>query len=190
MLPSNTQLSPHFTAGELRADRPEATAGIVDNLKRVADYLEVIREALGSPLRVTSGFRPPDYNASVGGSRTSSHMDGLAADFVPINGALLYSSYSKLKAANLPPFDQLIYYPIQGHIHIGLGSRMRREVRINLYEGSGGSPLLTETNVAQLPGYPGANASEALSVSPSALGGFTSPVVVLAIVAGVALILS
>lgn len=153
-MPSNAALSPHFTAGELRADLPSATAGIVANCKRTAEFLEVIREALGNvPLKVTSGYRPPDYNAAVGGVSTSSHQDGLAADFVPLGAATMFQNYQRLSSVGLPTFDQLIYYPVQGHIHIGLGAANRREVRIKLYEGAGGTPYLTAANLASLPGY-------------------------------------
>lgn len=155
-MPANAsdRLSPHFTAGELRANDPSANAGVVANCKRTAEFLEVVREALGgAPLQVTSGYRPPDYNASVGGSPTSSHQEGLAADVIPLNSATMYENYLALSGANLPAFDQIIYYPAQGHIHIGLGAALRREVRIKAYEGPGGTPYLTASNVSQLPGY-------------------------------------
>lgn len=193
-------LSPHFTAGELRANDPTANAGVVANCKRTAEFLEVVREVLGNaPIRVTSGYRPPEYNASVGGSSTSSHQDGLAADFVPLNGRSMYENYRALSAANLPAFDQVIYYPVQGHIHVGLGAAMRREVRIRTFEGPGGTPYLTETNVAQLPGY----VADVVTGAVTSLAGATSsltrraddaqssavPVVAFAIVGALALTL-
>lgn len=152
-LPSNAQLTAHFTAGELRADDPTASAGIVANLHTVAQFLEYVRSALGVPLRVTSGYRPPDRNAAVGGASTSSHMDGLAADILPIGGPSMYGAYLALQRAALPPFDQIIYYPVQGHIHVGLGTRMRREIRINISPDPGGTPLLSDALLARLPGF-------------------------------------
>lgn len=194
-LPSNSKLSPHFLASELRADLPSATAGIIENCRRVADYLEVIREALGNvPLKVTSGYRPPEYNAAVGGAPTSSHQDGLAADFVPLGGGTMYQYYQRLSAAGLPSFDQLIYYPVQGHIHLGLGPAMRREVRIKLYEGPGGTPYLTETNLASLPGYVADAATSvvtniAQSVAPAVAAHPSASLVPAVVVLGVALTL-
>lgn len=49
----------------------------------VAIILDPLREAWGSPLRVTSGYRCPELNKAVGGSRTSAHMTGYAADIQP-----------------------------------------------------------------------------------------------------------
>ena len=43
-------------------------------------WLDVFRRALGHPLRVNSGFRCASRNAGVGGSSTSRHLIGCAAD--------------------------------------------------------------------------------------------------------------
>lgn len=54
----------------------------VDNLNRLADYLDKIREKLGKPILVNSGFRCPMLNKAVGGAANSQHLKGLAADIV------------------------------------------------------------------------------------------------------------
>ena len=53
----------------------------IDKLKLVAEMLEVIRAKFGAG-RVNSGFRGPAVNAAVGGSATSQHSKGEAADIV------------------------------------------------------------------------------------------------------------
>lgn len=83
------KLSSHFTFDEMTA----TNTGLPNEL---SDYqtrnhletlclllLEPIREKWG-PLRITSGYRSPAVNAVVGGSKTSQHLLGEAADFVPI----------------------------------------------------------------------------------------------------------
>lgn len=55
---------------------------IVDNLNRLADYLDGIREKLGKPILVNSGYRCPRLNKAVGGVANSQHQKGLAADLV------------------------------------------------------------------------------------------------------------
>lgn len=147
-------LAPNFTAGELGADDPTADNRILANLQRVASWLQVGRGVLAVPLRVTSGYRSPERNVQIGGSETSDHPNGLAADFVPV-GISQFDAYQSLNAAakdgRLPAWDQIIYYPVQGHIHVGLGARMRREVRIALKEG--GMPLLSADLADQLRGF-------------------------------------
>ncbi len=147
-LASTIPLSPHFTAFELGADKPEANDGIVSNLRFTADGLELIRSALGSRLQVNTsvyrnrGFRTARENESVNGSPTSDHVRGLSADFVPLDfSGNMADAYSRLRESNIGPFDQLIFYPGSGYIHAGFDGN-RREYRVKLFEGSGGTPLI------------------------------------------------
>ncbi len=42
--------------------------------------LQKIRDHFARPVRITSGYRSPDYNAKIGGAPGSLHMCGMAAD--------------------------------------------------------------------------------------------------------------
>ena len=55
---------------------------IVDNLNRLADYLDGIRAKLDKPILVSSGYRSPMLNKAVGGVANSQHLKGLAADIM------------------------------------------------------------------------------------------------------------
>ena len=82
-------LTQHFSFEELtrtgKADLQDANRrearDYFDRLKLVAQMLEVIRAKFGA-VRVTSGFRGPAVNAAVGGSASSQHSKGEAADIV------------------------------------------------------------------------------------------------------------
>ncbi|MBC8425121.1 hypothetical protein H8E07_13440 [bacterium] len=50
-------------------------------LKRVATMLQHIRDHFGKPVHVHSGIRCPALNDHIGGSPSSQHMRGEAADF-------------------------------------------------------------------------------------------------------------
>jgi hypothetical protein len=50
-------------------------------LKRLAAGLESVQALLGAPLEISSGYRCAALNEAVGGSATSQHLLGLAADF-------------------------------------------------------------------------------------------------------------
>ena len=57
--------------------------------------LDKIRDMVGEPLKVNSGFRTPEYNIDLGKrgykiSKTSPHMKGLAVDFHTPNSSLRY----------------------------------------------------------------------------------------------------
>lgn len=126
------RLTNHFTLAELTATASglpnEPNGAALSNLMRLAQVLELCRFALGAcGIRVTSGYRSPAVNAKVGGARTSAHLDGRAADFIPMGNAWkLDDAFDRLRADKDIPFDQLILEP--GWIHIGL-ARVREKPR-------------------------------------------------------------
>ncbi len=53
----------------------------IANLKVLCEkVLQPVREHYGKGVKVNSGFRHPNVNAAVGGSKTSDHCKGQAAD--------------------------------------------------------------------------------------------------------------
>lgn len=65
------------------------TFEVVDRLEElIVNILEPLRIAWGSGLRVTSGYRSEALNTAVGGSVSSVHRLGYAADIVPVNGKI------------------------------------------------------------------------------------------------------
>lgn len=48
--------------------------------KRLVDLLDAIRERIGQPIEVLSGYRCIEHNAEVGGVPNSQHVEGTAAD--------------------------------------------------------------------------------------------------------------
>ena len=57
------------------------TPEIKANLERLVDkVLDPLREKYGKPITVNSGYRCPELNKAVGGSKTSDHVKGFAAD--------------------------------------------------------------------------------------------------------------
>lgn len=74
------------TAKQLGIDNTPSKE-IEKKLERLIDeLLDPIREAYGSPIRVSSGYRNKWVNEAVGGSKTSQHMKGEAADLIPVDG--------------------------------------------------------------------------------------------------------
>jgi zinc D-Ala-D-Ala carboxypeptidase len=88
------QLTNNFSLKELTVSETAARKGldntpnetVTANLKTLAEkILQPVREYYGKSVRVNSGYRSPEVNASVGGSKTSDHCKGQAAD-IEING--------------------------------------------------------------------------------------------------------
>jgi zinc D-Ala-D-Ala carboxypeptidase len=125
-----TRVSPHFTFAELTttdhraflAEQADPPAQVRANLVRLgADLLEPALAQVG-PLRVNSGYRCPGLNAAIGGSETSAHMEGLAADVVPLE-TNLGAAFEQLALSGLP-LDQLIF-EFGRWIHIGAAKHGR-----------------------------------------------------------------
>jgi hypothetical protein len=131
-------LSEHFTLGELTSSDHAKRHGIdntptpeiIENLKRLCvDVLEPMRALLGSAVYPTSGYRSPLVNLGIGGSSTSQHMRGEAADF-HVHG---YTDEDVARAVmtSAVPFDQLILeFPPDGWVHISCSHHPRHQVLI------------------------------------------------------------
>ena len=84
-LNSKANLSEHFVLGEFtRSKYPEVynipSHEAIANLKRLCEWLEVLRNKIGHPIVINSGYRSPQLNRKVGGAPTSNHLTGCAVD--------------------------------------------------------------------------------------------------------------
>lgn len=79
----------------------------LDNLLRlIVECLQPIRNKLGKPMVITSGYRNDKVNRLVGGSDTSEHKKGMAADFI-INGMTVQAVIEFIRKTGLK-YTQLI----------------------------------------------------------------------------------
>lgn len=86
----------YFTIDELCASDTAKKYGIdntpnptiITRLQRLINFLNPLREAWGSAIKVTSGYRCEKLNCLVGGSKTSSHTIGYGVDLIPLNGKM------------------------------------------------------------------------------------------------------
>lgn len=90
----------------------------------VVNILDPLRRHAGRPVIVTSGLRVPALNRAVGGSATSQHVLGEAAD-IKIPGMAVADVCAVIRTLNLP-FDQLID-EFGSWVHVSHGSRHRRQ---------------------------------------------------------------
>ena len=109
---------------------------------RLAPKLQYLRDRIGRPIRITSGYRSEAYNKRIGGSKTSRHVYGLAADIDVANMGAdgLAQLVVDIATEQGEPWDQVISYPkTGGHVHVGLapeGQQPRGEKRRKLPSGS------------------------------------------------------
>ena len=75
------RLEKNFILSEFKCkDGSDVPDSMLDNVKLLAKNLQVLRDEIGKPIRVISGYRSPKYNRKIGGARKSQHMTAKAAD--------------------------------------------------------------------------------------------------------------
>lgn len=121
----------------------EPTPLHLSNLRRLTRSLELIRTLLGNnPMPVSSGYRSAALNAEIGGSKTSAHSYGLAADFTCPRFGTPEEIVRAIANSDIE-FDQLILERLNGKewVHFGLPkAKYRRQV---LLIDDNGTQLLT-----------------------------------------------
>lgn len=116
------KLSPNFTLEELTFTNHRQFDNTpndlqINNLKRLAEFLEEVRHALyDRPIIIDSGFRSVEVNQAVGGKPTSQHLRGCAAD-IRIPGMTPSEVVNAIYSSNLD-YDQLILELTWTHISI------------------------------------------------------------------------
>ena len=118
-------------------------------IEMVNNLLDPLREAwavecnkykLGTPaLRISSGIRSKALNEAVGGSKTSAHYHGYAADIIPCNGNIAHFKKFCINWLMDKDFDQFISedeewdYRVPCWIHIGYKNGTGKQRRDFLY---------------------------------------------------------
>ena len=114
----NRRLAPDFKVRELRCLDGSDTVMVDEALTVV---LQCIREHFGKPVTITSGYRTASHNAKVGGSRSSQHLLGRAADIqVQDTDPLAVAAYVE---SLMPGWGGVGRYPVKagrakGWVHV------------------------------------------------------------------------
>ena len=144
----NIYLSPHFTLAEMCESQTAKKHGIanipsseaVANMRRLCEgCLEPLREALGLPIIITSGYRTKALNNHIlHSARKSQHVSGQAADFY-VEGAsrreLLIKAFRLIILDESIDYDQLILYPSFIHVSYVSRERNRRTILLGMRNG-------------------------------------------------------
>ncbi|MDO7787882.1 YcbK family protein [Desulforamulus aquiferis] len=112
------KLAPHFAESEFAC----RCCGMVMISMELISRLEKLRQYIGRPVIVSSGYRCPRHNQVVGGAVNSFHMKGLAADIYIVG----YSAEKLATVAEWFGFDGLGVYRQGNFIHVDVrGYRAR-----------------------------------------------------------------
>lgn len=139
------KISTHFSLEEFLVSQTAERHGIdmtpspeiKNNIVRlVVDILQPLRDDLQAPLVVNSGYRPEDLNSLIGGSKTSAHRFGCAAD-VRSNTVSALELCERVVDLDLP-FDQVIHeFGRWMHVGIRHDSSKPRKQTLTAYRDKG-----------------------------------------------------
>jgi len=136
-------LSDHFSYNEFVRSNTATRRGI-ENIPDQAvierafvfcrSVLEPVRELFGRPIYISSGYRCEELNTLIGGSPTSQHMRGEAADF-EVEGVSVPDVFWRILTSDIL-FDQLIN-EYGEWIHISYSTNPRRQALVALRNAEG-----------------------------------------------------
>ena len=129
------QLTPHFSLCELagtsvvkyQKQNLEKAQEQMGKMYMLAGFAERVREIIGYPLIITSGFRCTALNNYLGGALVSQHLLCEALDIV-CKKMTVKGMYNKIKSSDLK-YDQMIIETNKAGaewLHISIGSRKQR----------------------------------------------------------------
>ena len=134
------QLGKYFTLEEVTRSRTarllkvenNPNAEQIENLRALVKQLDWLREYIGRPIVVTSGYRNHAVNRAVGGSKNSDHLRGQAAD-IHVPGWSTQKLFDTIRQSGIV-FDQLIQ-EFDSWVHISYDRKYnKRQASYAYYE--------------------------------------------------------
>jgi hypothetical protein len=142
-MPQDIKLTKNFSLNELLESQTARRLGIAEqfnpsqevikNLKALCEnILQPLRDNLRIAIAVNSGYRCSTLNKKIGGSLTSQHMTGHAADIecYPIGNEKLLKKIVELKL----PFDQIINEFNYAWVHVSYDPKRNRRKVLEAYK--------------------------------------------------------
>lgn len=119
----NTKLTKNFKVKEFACKDGSQVVFIDDYLYTI---LDILRNKLGKPVIITSGYRTPEWNKKCNGAKYSYHMRGMAAD-IRVNDMSAKEVANKLNDI-VPDECGIIVYKSWVHFDVRPGKKYRKGV--------------------------------------------------------------
>lgn len=116
------KLTNNFNLNEFNKHNFTLTETVLKNIQELAKNLQVLRDEVKKPIKITSGYRTPQFNLKIGGASQSRHITGQAADLkieglTPIYVASVIEKLiaaGKMKQGGLGIYKTWIHYDTRG----------------------------------------------------------------------------
>jgi len=116
------KITKNFSLEEFKCkDGSDIPNDILPNIIELAKNLQVLRDAIGKPITINSGYRSPKYNVKIGGVKNSQHVKGKASDLrvsgmTPKELALIIEGLieqGKMKQGGIGVYPNFVHYDIR-----------------------------------------------------------------------------
>ena len=118
------KLSTNFSLSEFQSkDGSETPPMVILNLRKLAKNIQVLRDYIGKPIKINSGYRSPQHNAKIGGAKNSQHLTGKAVD-IRVDGMTPKQLFDiietlqdkgKMDIGGLKAYNSFVHYDIRGN---------------------------------------------------------------------------
>ena len=117
----NEKVGQHFKVKEFACKDGSPVVFIDDYL---CNILDILRNKLGKPVIINSGYRTPEWNKKCNGAKYSYHMRGMAAD-IRVNGISAKEIANKLDEI-IPDKCGIIVYSNWVHLDVRTEKKYRK----------------------------------------------------------------
>jgi uncharacterized protein YcbK (DUF882 family) len=117
------KLTKNFNLSEFNCNDGSVTPyAVLENLRLLAKELQVLRDFIGRPITINSGYRSPKYNRRIRGAKYSQHLKGTAAD-IKVDGLSAKEVHGiiselikdgRMKEGGLGKYSSFTHYDIRG----------------------------------------------------------------------------
>lgn len=120
-------LTKNFNSSEFACkDGTTVPSALLGNLQELANNLQVLRDVLGAPVLVLSGFRTISHNKKIGGAKNSYHLRAMAVD-IKVKGFSTSQVFTKIielikngkmKEGGLHCYKTWVHYDVRGYLQL------------------------------------------------------------------------
>jgi len=117
------KLEKNFSLHEFKCkDGTEVPEDLIDNVRLLAENLQVLRDHIEKPIIIISGYRTLGYNTKIGGAKRSLHLVAKAGDIVvpgitPLeikDTILQLIKEGKMKEGGIGIYSTFVHYDVRG----------------------------------------------------------------------------
>ena len=117
------KLTNNFSLWEFKCrDGTEVPDEYMENVKELAENLQVLRDYIQKPIMVISGYRSPTYNRKIKGARRSQHLFAKAGDLIvkgmtpdEVKEAIVYLiKEGRMKKGGVGLYTHFTHYDVRG----------------------------------------------------------------------------